>query len=54
MTIRTIEPERHRVAKVVGVLYLCAMATGVFGLLYARGQLIVRDDPCGPSVQQTC
>jgi len=44
MTIRTIEPEQQRAAKVVGFLYLVTMATGVFGTLYARGQLTVRDD----------
>ncbi len=44
MTIRAIEPDQHRAARVVGVLYLLTMATGVFGLLYARGRLIVGDD----------
>jgi len=44
MTVRSIEPEQQRAAKVVGFLYLFTMATGVFGLLYARRQLIVRDD----------
>ena len=44
MTICTIEMEQHRAAKVAGFLYLFTMATGVFGELYARGQLIVRDD----------
>lgn len=44
MTIRTIEPEQQRAAKVVGFLYLVTMATGIFGTLYARGQLVVRDD----------
>lgn len=40
----TIEPEQHRAAKAVGFLYLFTMATGVFGLLYVPGQLIVRGD----------
>jgi hypothetical protein len=44
MTIRTIEPEQHRAAKVVGFLYLFTMATAIFGELYVRGQLIVRGD----------
>jgi hypothetical protein len=31
-------------AKVVGGLYLLTMATGVFGEIYVRGQLVVRND----------
>ena len=39
---RTITPAQHTAAKVAGLLYLIQMATGVFGEVYARGQLIVR------------
>jgi hypothetical protein len=41
---RTITPVQHTAAKVAGLLYLIQMATGVFGEVYARGQLIVRGD----------
>jgi Domain of unknown function (DUF4386) len=41
---RTITPAQHTAAKVAGLLYLIQMATGVFGEVYARGQLIVRGD----------
>ena len=44
MTIRTIEPEQHTAAKVVGFIYLVAMATSIFAELYARAPLIVRGD----------
>ena len=36
-----IEPEQHRAAKVVGIIYLVAMATAMFAELYLRGPLIV-------------
>ena len=41
---RTIEPEQHAAAKVVGFIYLIAMATSIFAELYARAPLIVRGD----------
>jgi hypothetical protein len=44
MTLRTIEPEQHAAAKVVGWIYLIAMATSMFAELYLRGPLIVRGD----------
>jgi hypothetical protein len=44
MTLRTLEPEQHTAAKVVGYIYLIAMATSMFAELYARGPLIVRGD----------
>lgn len=44
MTLRTIDPEQHTAAKVVGFIYLIAMATSMFAELYAQGPLIVRGD----------
>ena len=44
MTLHTIEPEQRTAAKVVGFVYLIAMATSMFAELYARGPLIVRGD----------
>jgi Domain of unknown function (DUF4386) len=41
LTRRTIEPEQHTAAKVVGFTYLIAMATSMFAELYARAPLIV-------------
>jgi hypothetical protein len=41
----TIEPAQHTAAKIVGIIYPIQMATGVFGEVVARGQLIVRGDP---------
>ena len=40
----TIQPEQHAAAKVVGVVYITAMATSMFAELYARGPLIVAGD----------
>ena len=40
----SITPEQKRAAKIVGLLYLAQMATGVFGEVVARGQLIVPGD----------
>ena len=39
-----IEPEQRTAAKVVGFIYLIAMATSIFAELYARSPLIVRGD----------
>jgi len=39
-----IEPAQRTAAKVVGVLYLIQMATGVFGQSFVRDPLIVRGD----------
>lgn len=41
----TIEPAQRTAAKIVGIIYPIQMATGVFGEIVARGQLIVRGDP---------
>jgi hypothetical protein len=40
-----ITPEQRTAAKIVGVIYPIQMATGIFGEVVARGQLIVRGDP---------
>lgn len=48
MTIRTIEPEQQRAAKVVGFLYLVTMATGVFGTLYGGVNWWSEMMPCRP------
>jgi hypothetical protein len=42
--MNTIEPEQQTAAKVVGWIYLIAMATSMFAELYARSPLIVRGD----------
>ncbi len=44
MTAQPIEPSQRAAAKIVGVLYLLQMATGVFGELFVRGRLIVNGD----------
>jgi hypothetical protein len=40
----TITPAQRTLAKVVGALYLIQMATGVFGQVVVRDQLIIRGD----------
>lgn len=45
MSVHVIEPAQHRAARIIGLLYLILMATGVFAEFYARGTLIVPDDP---------
>lgn len=42
---RDLSPAQHTAARVVGILYPIQMATGIFGEVFARGQLIVRGDP---------
>jgi hypothetical protein len=42
--LKTIEPAQRTAARVVGVLYLIQMATGVFGESFVRSPLIVRGD----------
>jgi hypothetical protein len=44
-TAFTIDPAQHTAAKIVAILYPIQMATGVFGEVVARGQLIVPGDP---------
>ncbi len=46
MSISTIPvtPEQRTAAKIVGLLYLVQMATGVFGEVVARGRLVVPGD----------
>jgi Domain of unknown function (DUF4386) len=39
-----ITPAQHTAAKIIGIIYPIQMATGVFGEIFARGQLIVRGD----------
>ena len=41
--LETIDPAQQTAAKVVGFLYLLAMALSIFGEAYVRGPLIVRD-----------
>ena len=40
-----ISPAQHTAARVIGILYPIQMATGIFGEVFARGQLIVSGDP---------
>lgn len=44
MTFRTIDPEQHAAARIVGFTYIIAMATSMFAELYLRDPLIVRGD----------
>jgi len=44
MTVPEIESEQRSAARVVGIVYLVAMATSMFAELYCRGSLIVRGD----------
>ena len=44
-TTAEISPAQHTAARVIGILYPIQMATGIFGEVFARGQLIVRGDP---------
>lgn len=37
-------PAQHTAAKIIGIIYPIQMATGIFGEIFARGQLIVRGD----------
>jgi hypothetical protein len=37
-------PAQHTAAKIIGIIYPIQMATGIFGEMFARGQLIVRGD----------
>ena len=41
--LETIDPAQRTAAKIVGFLYLLAMALSIFGEAYVRGPLIVRD-----------
>ncbi len=50
MTTGAIEPSQRTTAKVVGILYLFLMVTGIFAEFYARGRLIVPAD-AGPLAQ---
>jgi hypothetical protein len=42
--LRTIDPEQRTAAKVVGFIYLIAMATSIFAEIFVRGPLIVGGD----------
>jgi hypothetical protein len=44
MTTAPIEPTQRKAARVVGILYLLQMATGVFGEIFVRGRLMVGGD----------
>jgi hypothetical protein len=44
-TTGEISPAQHTAARVVGIIYPIQMATGIFGEVFARGQLIARGDP---------
>jgi hypothetical protein len=35
-------PAQHTAAKIIGIIYPIQMATGIFGEIFARGQLVVR------------
>ena len=37
-------PAQHTAARIIGIIYPIQMATGIFGEIFARGQLIVRGD----------
>lgn len=38
-------PAQHTAAKIIGLIYPIQMATGIFGEVFVRGQLIARGDP---------
>ncbi|HVF70291.1 MAG TPA: DUF4386 domain-containing protein [Chthoniobacterales bacterium] len=42
---RTLSPSQRSAARVIGIIYPIQMATGIFGEIFVRGQLIVRADP---------
>ena len=42
--LRVLEPEQHSAAKVVGFIYLIAMATSMLAEFFLQGPLIVRGD----------
>ena len=50
-TLRTPEmtysamPAQHTAAKIIGIIYPIQMATGIFGEIFVREQLIARGDP---------
>lgn len=39
-----VTPAQHTAAKIIGIIYPIQMATGIFGEVFARGQLVVRGD----------
>jgi Domain of unknown function (DUF4386) len=51
MTARTDEISPQRYARIAGVLYLLIIATGIFGEIFVRGQLIVAGDPSATAQQ---
>jgi hypothetical protein len=38
-------PAQHTAARIIGIIYPIQMATGIFGEVFVRGQLIARGDP---------
>jgi len=43
--IYSATPAQHTAAKIIGIIYPIQMATGIFGEVFVRGQLIARGDP---------
>lgn len=43
--IYSAAPAQHTAAKIIGIIYPIQMATGIFGEVFVRGQLIARGDP---------
>lgn len=43
--IYSARPAQHTAAKIIGIIYPIQMATGIFGEVFVRGQLIARGDP---------
>ena len=43
-TAHEVSPAQHTAARIIGILYPIQMATGIFGEVFARNQLIVRGD----------
>jgi hypothetical protein len=44
-TAYSATPAQHTAAKIIGIIYPIQMATGIFGEVFVRGQLIARGDP---------
>ena len=44
-TTYSATPAQHTAAKIIGIIYPIQMATGIFGEVFVRGQLIARGDP---------
>jgi hypothetical protein len=44
-TLPAVTPAQHTAARIIGIIYPIQMATGIFGEVFVRGQLIIRGDP---------